>query len=82
MIAANSFSAGRMSNVLQLPKLKKTEDQPSVDSNGNVTIAIAHILASCSQLSHTIKELSKHFGAVDRTIMDLAMLNPKTGLIS
>ena len=57
-----------MSNVFQLSNLKKIEDHSSVDSNGNVTIAIAHILASCTQLSHTIKELLKHFGAVDDPI--------------
>jgi arsenate reductase-like glutaredoxin family protein len=37
-------------------------------SNGNVTIAIALILASCTQLSHTVKELSTHFGAADHVI--------------
>jgi hypothetical protein len=57
-----------MSNVFQLSNLKKIKDHSSVDSNGNVTIAIAQILASCTQLSHTIKELSKHFGAVDHTV--------------
>ena len=57
-----------MSNVFQLSNLKKIEDHSTVDSNSNVTIAIAQILASCTQLSHTIKELSKHFGAVDHAI--------------
>ena len=61
-------SEGKMSNVFQLPNLRKIEDHSSVDSNGNVTIAIGQILASCTQLSPTIKELSKHFGAVDHAI--------------
>jgi len=57
-----------MNNVFQLPKLKKVEDHSSDDPNANVTIAIAHILASCTQLGHTVKELSKRFGAVDHVI--------------
>jgi hypothetical protein len=80
MIAANGFPAGRTSNVFQLSNIKKIEDQPSVDSNGNVTIAIAHILASCSQLSHTVKELSRHFGAVDHPIDGLDDAESKSRL--
>jgi hypothetical protein len=57
-----------MGNVVQLSKLKKVEDRSSGDPNANVTIAIAHILASCIQLGHTVKKLSKHFGAVDQVI--------------
>jgi hypothetical protein len=60
-----------MSNVFQLSKLKKSEDHSSGDPNTNVTIAIARILASCAQLGRTVKELSKHFGAVDHVICGL-----------
>jgi hypothetical protein len=54
-----------MSNVFQLSKLKKIGDH---SSNASVTIAVAEILASCVQLGRTVKELSKHFGAVDHAI--------------
>jgi hypothetical protein len=69
-----------MSNVFQLSNLKKIEDHSSVDSNGNVTIAIGQILASCTQLSLTIKELSKHFGAVDHAIDLLGVAESKNRL--
>jgi hypothetical protein len=51
-----------MSNVVQLSKLKKVERHSSGDPNANVTIAIAHILASCGQLRRT--------GAIDGIIGD------------
>ena len=57
-----------MSNVFQLSKLEKIGDHSSGDPNANVTIAVAEILASYVQLDRTIKELSKHFGAVDHAI--------------
>ena len=71
-----------MSNVFQLSNFKNIEDHSPVDLDGNVTIAIAHILASCTQLSHTVKVLSKHFGAVDRAIDGLGDAESKAGLIS
>jgi hypothetical protein len=55
-----------MSNVFQLFRQKKNEN-PSDPSTG-VTIAVADILASSVQVGRTIKELSRHFDAVDRII--------------
>jgi len=69
-----------MSNVFQLSKLKKIEDHSSNDSNANVTITIAHILASCTQLGRTVKELSKHFGAVDHLIDGLGDVESQSRL--
>jgi hypothetical protein len=57
-----------MSNVFQLSKLGKIEDYSFCDPNANVTISIAHILASCTQLSLTVKELSRHFSSVDHVV--------------
>jgi hypothetical protein len=64
LIASNE---GKMSNVVPLFK-QETIDNLSDDPNNSVTIAIADILASCIQLGHTVKDLSKYFGAVDHVI--------------
>ena len=58
---------GKMSNVVPLFK-QETIDNPSGDPSKNVKIAIADILASCIRLSQTVKDLSKHFGAVDQVV--------------
>ena len=57
-----------MSNVVPLFKHETIDNYPSDDPNNSVTIAIADILASCIQLGHTVKDLSKYFGAVDHVI--------------
>jgi hypothetical protein len=59
---------GKMSNVVPLFKQETIANHPSDDPSNSVTVAIADILASCIQLSHTVKGLSKHFGAVDHVI--------------
>jgi hypothetical protein len=59
---------GTMSNVVPLFKQETLDNHPPDDPSNSVTIAIAGILASCSQLGHTVKNLSKHFGAVDHVI--------------
>jgi hypothetical protein len=64
LIASNE---GKMSNVVPLFK-QETIDNLSDDPSNSVTIAIADILTSCIQLGHTVKDLSKHFGAVDQVI--------------
>ena len=69
-----------MSNVVQLFKLKKIGDHSSADPNATVTIAVADILASYVQLDRTVKELSKHFGAVDHAIDGLGDLETKNRL--
>jgi len=69
-----------VSNVFQLSKLEKIGDHSSGDPNANVTIAVAEILASYVQLDRTIKELSKHFGAVDHAIDGLGDLESKSRL--
>src|SRR5471030_345754 len=66
-----------MSNVVQLFKLKKIGDHSSAYPNATVTIAVADILASYVQLDRTVKELSKHFGAVDHAIDGLGDLETK-----
>jgi len=67
-----------MSNVFQLSKLKKIGDHSSAYPNATVTIAVADILASYVQLDRTVKELSKHFGAVDHAIDGLGDLESKS----
>jgi hypothetical protein len=56
-----------MSNVFQLFEQQKNEDDPS-NPDAGVTIAIAAILASSAHLGRRIKELSRHFDALDRII--------------
>jgi hypothetical protein len=70
---------GKMSNVVPLFK-QETIDNPSDDPNKSVKIAIADILASCIRLSHTVKDLSKHFGAVDHVIDGLGDAESKSRL--
>ena len=70
---------GKMSNVV--PLFKQTIDNhPSDDPSNSVTIAIANILASCIQLGHAVKDLSKHFGAVDHVIDGLGDAESKNRL--
>ena len=57
-----------MSNVVPLFKLETTDNHASDDPSNSVTIAIADILASCIQLSHMVKGLSKYFDIVDDAI--------------
>ena len=59
-------SEGKMSNVVPLFKQETTDNHASDDPS--VTIAIADILASCIQLSHMVKGLSKYFDIVDDAI--------------
>jgi hypothetical protein len=59
---------GKMSNVVPLFKHETIDNHPSDDPSNNVTIAIADILESCIQLSQTVKDLSKQFGAFDHVI--------------
>jgi hypothetical protein len=59
---------GKMSNVVPLFKHETIDNNPSDDPSNSVTIPIADILASCIQLGHTVKGLSKYFGAVDHAI--------------
>jgi hypothetical protein len=54
-----------MSNVFQL--FGKKSENPS-NPNTQVKIAVADILGSSAHLGYTIKELSRHFDAVDRII--------------
>jgi hypothetical protein len=57
-----------MSNVVPLFKQETIDKHPSDDPSNRVTIAIANILASCVQLSHTIRKLSNHIAAADHVI--------------
>jgi hypothetical protein len=59
---------------------QETIANPSDDPSNSVTIAVAEILASCIQLSHTVKDLSKHFGAVDHVIDGLGDAESKNRL--
>jgi len=59
---------GKMSNVVPLFKQETIDDHPSNDPSNSVTIAIADILASCIQLSHMVKGLSKYFDVADHAI--------------
>jgi arsenate reductase-like glutaredoxin family protein len=70
---------GKMSNVVPLFKQETIDNHPTDDSNSE-TIAIAHILASCTQLGHTVKELSKQFGGVDHVIDGLGDAESKNRL--
>jgi hypothetical protein len=67
-MAPMASNEGKMSNVVPLFKHETIDNYPSDDPNNSVTIAIADILASCIQLGHTVKDLSKYFGAVDHVI--------------
>jgi hypothetical protein len=80
MKAPMASNEGKMSNVVPLFKQETIDDHPSDDPRNNVTIAIADILASCIQLSHTVKDLSKHFGAVDDVIDGLGDAESKNRL--
>ncbi|SRR5216683_407884 len=64
-----------MSNVVPLFKQETIDNHPSDE-----TIAVADILASCIQLSHTLKDLSKHLGAVDHVIDGLGDAESKNRL--
>ena len=57
-----------MSNVVPLFKQETFANHPSDGPSNSVTVAIADILASCIQLSHTVKDLSKYFDAADHAI--------------
>jgi hypothetical protein len=70
---------GKMSKVVPLFK-QETIDNPSGDPSKNVKIAIADILASCIRLSQTVKDLSKHFGAVDQVVDGLGDAESKSRL--
>jgi hypothetical protein len=61
-------------------KQETIDNHPSDDRSNSVTIAIGGILASCIQLSHTVKDLSKHFGAVDHVIDGLGDAESKNRL--
>jgi len=69
-----------MSNVVPLFKQETIDNHPSDDPSNSVTIAIANILASCIQLGHAVKDLSKHFGAVDHVIDGLGDAESKNRL--
>jgi hypothetical protein len=71
---------GKMSNIVPLFKHETIDNHPSDDASNGVTIAIADILTSCIQLSHTVKDLSKHFGAVDHVIDGLGDAESKNRL--
>jgi hypothetical protein len=68
MKASMASNEGKMSNVVPLFKQETIDVHPSDDPSNSVTIAIADILASCMQLGHTVKDLSKYFGVVDHVI--------------
>jgi hypothetical protein len=69
-----------MSNVVPLFRQETVDNHPSDDSSNSATIAIADILASCIQLGHAVKDLSKHFGAVDHVIDGLGDVESKNRL--
>jgi hypothetical protein len=69
-----------MSNVVPLFKQETINNHPSDDPSNSVTIAIVDILASCIQLGHTVKDLSKHFGAFDHVIDGLGDVESKNRL--
>jgi hypothetical protein len=69
-----------MSNVVPLFKRETIDNHPSDDPSNSVTIAIADILASCIELSQTVKDLAKYFGAVDRDIDGLGDAESKNRL--
>jgi hypothetical protein len=80
MKAPMASNEGKMSNVVPLFKQETIDNHPSYDPSNNVTIAIADILASCIQLSHTVKGLSKYFDAVDQAIDGLGDAESKNRL--
>ena len=55
-----------MSNVFQLVRQQKQDS--ALNPNADLTISVAEILASSAHLGRSIKELSKHFDAVERNI--------------
>src|SRR6266850_6710453 len=69
-----------MSNVVPLFKQEAIDNHPTDDSNNSLPIAIADILASCMQLSHAVRGLSKCFGAVDHVIDGLGEAESKNRL--
>jgi hypothetical protein len=69
-----------MSNVVPLFKQETIDKHPSDDPNNSVTVAIADILASCIQPSHTAKGLSKYFDAADHAIDGLGDTESKNRL--
>ena len=71
---------GKMSNVVPLFKRETIDNHPSDDPSNSVTIAIADILASCIELSQTVKDLAKYFGAVDHDIDGLGDAESKNRL--
>jgi hypothetical protein len=71
---------GKMSNVVPLFKQETIANHPSDDPGNGVTVAIADILASCIQLSHTVKGLSKYFDAADHAIDGLGDAESKNRL--
>jgi hypothetical protein len=71
---------GKMSNVVPLFNQGAIDNHRSDDPSNNLTIAIADILASCIQLGHTVKDLSKHFGAFDHIIDGLGDVESKNRL--
>jgi hypothetical protein len=80
MKAPIASNEGKMSNVVPLFKQETIDNHPSDDPSNSVTIAIADILASCIQLGHAVKDLSKHFGAVDHVIDGLGDVESKNRL--
>jgi hypothetical protein len=69
-----------VSNVVPLFKQETIDDHPSDDPSNSVTIAIADILASCTQLSHTVRNLSNHIAAADHVIDGLDDAESKSRL--
>ena len=71
---------GKMSNVVPLFRQGTIDNHRSDDPGNSVTTAIVDILASCIQLGHAVKDLSKHFGAVDHVIDGLGDVESKNRL--
>jgi hypothetical protein len=68
---------GKMNNVVPLFKQETIDNHPTDNS---LPIAIADILASCMQLSHAVRGLSKGFDAVDHVIDGLGEAEAKNQL--
>jgi hypothetical protein len=80
MKAPMASNEGKMSNVVPLFRQGTIDNHRSDDPGNSVTTAIVDILASCIQLSHTVKSLSKYFDAVDLAIDGLGDAESKNRL--